>query len=108
MKTKDLFGDETEQEEVKENKDSEEVRKLKHEIVDLEKEVEELRDEVSDLEDEPEELRDEIQKLEDDIWDLDQKIFPDNSINDQLKVDLLQDNWEKITLDHIDKLIKSL
>ena len=55
------------------------------------------------------EIYDDLENLEDDIRNIDTRpIFPYSSNLDQMKVDLLKEHWDKITLDHLDEMVKKL
>lgn len=63
---------------------------------------------AKDARDINEELEVEIEELEVEISELrfnEESQFPYSDLKDQMKVDLLKEYWDKITLDHLDKMV---
>tara|TARA_B110001454_G_C12463240_1_gene327139 strand:+ start:15 stop:296 length:282 start_codon:yes stop_codon:yes gene_type:complete len=84
---------------------------LEEEVIGLEREVEDLEDQVRDLEG----VIDNNRALND-AWDLEQEvekleekvIFPREEITlpEQMKFEFLQENWDRISLEDLERLIK--
>lgn len=77
-------------------------------------EIERLREDNSAMSFELQQKEDEISHLENDIDNLKQDLsddtyqLPIENQNDELKIQVLKEHWNKITLEDIDKLIAGL
>ena len=96
-------------------KDHEDVEQLREEIEDLKEEVEFLEKELKEKEEEADdqywELRgaeDRIDELERDLEKMESNyaLFHDQGLNDQFKIEFLQENWDKFTLQDLHRLLK--
>lgn len=84
----------------------ERLRKLEKEHEDI---VQDLQDEVDELEDKVWELENDSteHELMDKIEWLEERSIPVRilGLNDEMKLDFIKDNWEKITLENLEAIV---
>lgn len=96
-----------------------ENKELKKKLVKAEKEIDKLRESESALENKVDELKEECNKYSNKNFELDKEVYylegrleehtiGDNSLNDQMKRGLLEANWESITVEMLENLVKNV